>query len=261
MFVILPFLGCVGARSWFRNDKIELGKCCFTSQEARNGQSESDACPCLGPSKAKRDSASSCKLKRSWCTDYRMLKKGKTARGQLWWRSHLFGRSRFKLANRCSPWTLDHAWSCFWCSGGDYHYWWVNYFFAMWITLHSCDFRLPAAGLSTKSPFSHPYHRRVNAYMSKLYWSENAFSDCFALLNVFRVSSRPWVHIHMLFSSCGKLWCSLDLDEKISRPWLPNGSDGEKLGEAVSCSAEYFKVWKFQLFAQNSHITSYSSFI
>ncbi|CAG7672511.1 unnamed protein product, partial [Allacma fusca] len=48
------------------------------------------------------------------------------------------------------------------------------------------------AGLSTKSPFSYPYHRRVQAYLSKLYWSQNTFSDCLALINVYKTWVRKF---------------------------------------------------------------------
>lgn len=47
-----------------------------------------------------------------------------------------------------------------------------------------------AAGLSTKSPFSHPYIKRLEAYLSKFGWSSRIYSDCFALLNCYNVNKQ-----------------------------------------------------------------------
>lgn len=57
-----------------------------------------------------------------------------------------------------------------------------------------------AAALSTKTPFSHPYGVRLDAWLSKFGWGQKSSSDCIALLNVFQVSphtiSPPFIRIH-----------------------------------------------------------------
>ncbi|ODN04338.1 putative ATP-dependent RNA helicase TDRD9 [Orchesella cincta] len=49
-----------------------------------------------------------------------------------------------------------------------------------------------AAGLSVKTPFAYPYSKRLDAYLSKLNWTAQSFSDCMALLNLY----TNWYHRH-----------------------------------------------------------------
>ncbi|CAL8099647.1 unnamed protein product [Orchesella dallaii] len=42
-----------------------------------------------------------------------------------------------------------------------------------------------AAGLSVKTPFAYPYSKRLDAYLSKLNWTAQSFSDCIALHNLY----------------------------------------------------------------------------
>ena len=81
----------------------------------------------------------------------------------------------------------------------------------------------PAAGLSTKSPFSQPFHRRIHAYMSKLYWSQNAFSECFALINLDRVFRILLEQIEIALLQLTLLIIVVDLDKEIPAQRLPYG--------------------------------------
>ncbi|XP_021956127.1 ATP-dependent RNA helicase TDRD9 [Folsomia candida] len=42
-----------------------------------------------------------------------------------------------------------------------------------------------AAGLHTKSPFSHPYTKKLESWLSKFDWSNGTYSDCLSLMSAF----------------------------------------------------------------------------
>jgi hypothetical protein len=45
-----------------------------------------------------------------------------------------------------------------------------------------------ASALSVKNPFSTPFDRSLDAYLSRLNWSKKSCSDLFALYYVYKVS-------------------------------------------------------------------------
>ncbi|CAI9737997.1 ATP-dependent RNA helicase TDRD9-like [Octopus vulgaris] len=51
-----------------------------------------------------------------------------------------------------------------------------------------------AAALSLKSVISRPYKKHLESYQRKFSWADASFSDCIAIVNIFKVWERNWAH-------------------------------------------------------------------